>query len=491
MLNEAKTPPFPVADDTPVSEDVRLQYRYLDLRRPRLQSNIGLRHRVTLRDPRGTSTQNGFWEIETPILTKSTPEGARDYLVPSRVHPGEFYALPQSPQIFKQILMIGGHGPLLPDRASASATRTCAPTASPSSRRSTSRCRSRGPRPIFGMIEPLMPGIFAVIGVDVPTPFRRMPYAEAMAKYGSDKPDLRFGMRDRGRRRDVSPSPPFRVFREIVAERRRGPRLRRAGRRQVLAQRDRRHRRPGQADRRGGPHLGAAGRGRRSTTIVKALGEATLRAVAATQSGCGDGATCSCSRRAQPDATSKLLGAAPAGAREAGEPARPATSSRSLWVVDFPLLEWDREDGRWVLDAPSVHLAARRGHRHARHRPGRGARQGLRPRAERQRDRRRQHPYPRLGRCRRRIFQLLNISDEEAKLRFGFFLEALEYGTPPHGGIALGLDRIVAILASESSIREVIAFPKTAAAVDLMADAPSPVDAQAAARAAPADDVGK
>ncbi len=140
LLNEAKTPPFQIAEDSPVSEDVRLKYRYLDLRRPRLQGNIGLRHKVAFAI-REEFNRNGFWEIETPILTKSTPEGARDYLVPSRVHPGEFYALPQSPQIFKQILMIGGM-----DRYfQITATRTCAPTASRSSRRSTWRCRSRRP----------------------------------------------------------------------------------------------------------------------------------------------------------------------------------------------------------------------------------------------------------------------------------------------------------------------------------------------------------
>ncbi len=192
LLNEAKTPPFPIADDTPVSEDVRLRYRYLDLRRPRLQGNLGLRHRVTMA-VRKYFDAHGFWEIETPILTKSTPEGARDYLVPSRVHPGEFFALPQSPQIFKQILMIAGT-----DRyfqiVKCFRDEDLRADRQPEFTQIDVEISFAHIDLVFGLIEPLIVEIFKEIGVTVKTPFQRMPYAEAMAKYGSDKPDLRFGL---------------------------------------------------------------------------------------------------------------------------------------------------------------------------------------------------------------------------------------------------------------------------------------------------------
>ena len=195
LLNEAKTPPFQIAEDSPVSEDVRLRYRYLDLRRPRLQHNIGLRHRVTFAARRYFDA-HGFWEIETPILTKSTPEGARDYLVPSRVHPGEFYALPQSPQIFKQILMIAGM-----DRyfqiTRCFRDEDLRADRQPEFTQIDVEMSFATPDLVYGIVEPLMRELFKEIGREVATPFRRMPYAEAIAKYGSDKPDLRVRSRDR------------------------------------------------------------------------------------------------------------------------------------------------------------------------------------------------------------------------------------------------------------------------------------------------------
>src|SRR4029453_4499154 len=214
VLNEAKTPPFPIADDSTVSEDVRLRYRYLDLRRPRLQNNLGLRHRVSIAIRRYFDA-NGFWEIETPILTKSTPEGARDYLVPSRVPPGEFYALPQSPQLFKQILMIGGT-----DRyfqiVRCFRDEDLRADRQPEFTQVDVEMSFARPESIFALIEPLMQVVFREIGVHVPTPFRRLPYAEALARYGSDKPDLRFGLEIA----DVShvwADASFNAFRTIVA----------------------------------------------------------------------------------------------------------------------------------------------------------------------------------------------------------------------------------------------------------------------------------
>src|SRR5438105_3646460 len=213
VLNEAKTPPFQIAEDTPVSEEVRLRYRYLDLRRPRLQHNIGLRHRVTIAVRRYLDA-NGFWEIETPILAKSTPEGARDFLVPSRVHAGEFYALPQSPQLFKQILMIAGTDRYFQivrcfrdedQRADRQLEFTQVDVEMSFAR----------PDLVFALIEPLMPAIFREIGREVTLPIRRMGYAEAIARYGSDKPDLRCGLEivDLS---EVFRDGEFRVFKQIV-----------------------------------------------------------------------------------------------------------------------------------------------------------------------------------------------------------------------------------------------------------------------------------
>src|SRR3982075_4189245 len=215
ILNEAKTPPFQIAEDGPVSEDVRLRYRYLDLRRPRLQHNIGLRHRVSIAI-RKYFDANGFWEVETPILAKSTPEGARDFLVPSRVHPGEFYALPQSPQIFTQLLMIPRADRSFPSvrcfrdedqRADRQLEFTQVDV----------EVSFAQPDTIYDLIEPLMPEIFKEIGREVKLPIRRMAYAEAIARYGSDKPDLRCGMEIHDLS-DVFRDSEFRVFKQIVAD---------------------------------------------------------------------------------------------------------------------------------------------------------------------------------------------------------------------------------------------------------------------------------
>ena len=215
VLNEAKTPPFPIADDSPVSEDVRLKYRYLDLRRPRLQNNIVLRHKLTTAI-RKYFDANGFLEIETPILTKSTPEGARDYLVPSRVHPGEFFALPQSPQIFKQILMIAGMDRYV-QICKCFRDEDLRADRQPEFTQVDVEMSFARPDTIFAIIEPLMVEIFAVVGRKIETPFPRMAYSEAMAKYGSDKPDLRCGMPIQDLR-EVFRESSFEVFRKIVAE---------------------------------------------------------------------------------------------------------------------------------------------------------------------------------------------------------------------------------------------------------------------------------
>ena len=469
VLNEAKTPPFPIADDSPVSEDVRLKYRYLDLRRPRLQNNIVLRHKLTTAI-RKYFDANGFLEIETPILTKSTPEGARDYLVPSRVHPGEFFALPQSPQLFKQILMIAGMDRYV-QICKCFRDEDLRADRQPEFTQVDVEMSFARPDTIFEIIEPLMVEIFAVVGRKIETPFPRMAYSEAMAKYGSDKPDVRCGMPIQDLR-EVFRESSFEVFRKIVAE---GGTVRgfvvanasgysRSAVDGVVNQ-----------EKAQGRHLLWARRsedGTITSSFPRAVGEEAVRRLL----------DASDTRNGQllfvvagePDSASKALGqlrlmlAKKDGLLD-GE------TFAFTWVVDFPLLEWDAEEKRYVsmhhpftspLDDDVAKLDGEPGAARAK------AYDLVLNGSEIGGGSIRIHDAD----TQRRIFSLLNISDEEAKLRFGFFLEALEYGTPPHGGIALGLDRIAALLSSESSIREVIAFPKTAAAVDMMSDAPSAVD---------------
>ena len=471
LLNEAKTPPFPIADETPVSEDVRLKYRYLDLRRPRLAGNMMLRHKVAA-TVRRYFDANGFLEVETPILTKSTPEGARDYLVPSRVHPGEFFALPQSPQLFKQILMVAGIDRYV-QICKCFRDEDLRADRQPEFTQVDVEMSFARPETVFGIIEPLMRDIFKVIGREISIPFPRMSYAEAMAKYGSDKPDLRPGLEIQDLR-ELFRESQFRVFKEIVGKGGtvRGfviPKASHYSRSEV----------DGIVDM-AKQQLGATGLvwarraddGTATSSVMKAMGEEEVRRLLdATSTGNGSLIVIAAG---EPDSTSKLLGQLRLILAKKDGLLRPDQFAFT-WVVDFPLLEWDPDAKRF----------------NSMHHPFTSPLDEDMDKLERDPANIRAKAYDLVlngseigggsirihdSAMQRRIFSLLNISDEEARLRFGFFLEALEYGTPPHGGIALGLDRITAILASESSIREVIAFPKTAAAVDLMSAAPSPVD---------------
>jgi len=470
ILSEAKTPPFSIADDAPVSEEVRLRYRYLDLRRARMQQNIGLRHRVTLAI-RNVLDAQGFWEIETPILTKSTPEGARDYLVPSRVHPGEFYALPQSPQLFKQILMIGGM-----DRyfqiARCFRDEDLRADRQPEFTQLDLEMSFARPESVFGVIEPLLQRVWREIGRDISAPFRRMPYAEAMAKYGSDKPDLRFGLEIHDLS-DAFRDSEFRVFKQIVAQGGvvRGfsvPGGNKYSRSQLDAIVD-------QAKELGFTGLIWVRPGEPPLSSVKALSEATLRP-ALDRVGAGrDDLLLMAAGPA--DGTSMLLGQLRLAIAKKESLADPQ-AFEFLWITEFPLLEWHEEDKRWYSvnhpftapmeeDLPLLETD-----------PGRVRAQAydvivngweLGGGSIRIHDTGLQHLV---------FTKLLGIEEDDARQRFGFFLDALTYGTPPHGGIALGMDRMIALLAGEGSIRDAMAFPKTAAAEDLMAGAPSPVDAK-------------
>ena len=468
VLNEAKTPPFSIAEDQNVSEETRLRYRYLDLRRPQLQHNLALRHRITLA-LRKYFDEQGFYEIETPILTKSTPEGARDFLVPSRVHPGEFYALPQSPQIFKQILMIAGF-----DRY-VQIARCFRDEALRADRQLEFtqvdlEMSFATPPMVFEIVEGALAVCFKEIGVDIPRPFKRMPYAEAMAKYGNDKPDLRFGLEIQ----DFGPlfaESPFGIFREAVAH---GGTIRgfvipgaaKFSRREVdeLVEQAK--------------QLGAAGLIYARYTAdgvqasAKAIGDDGTRKVLEASGASKDDLLVLAS--GAPDAASKVLGQLRLQVARK-QNLIPEGKWELTWITDFPLFDWNADEQRWdsvnhPFTAPreeDLHLMQSD--------PGKVLAKAydvilngweLGGGSIRIHDRETQA----------NVFRLLGLSDEDAKNRFGFFLESLEYGTPPHGGLALGLDRICALLAGETSIREVIPFPKTTQAVDLMCDAPSTVD---------------
>jgi aspartyl-tRNA synthetase len=468
ILNEAKTPPFSIAEDQNVSEETRLRYRYLDLRRPQLQRNIGLRHRMTMAIRRYFDEQ-GFYEIETPILTKSTPEGARDFLVPSRVHPGEFYALPQSPQIFKQILMIAGF-----DRY-VQIARCFRDEALRADRQLEFtqvdlEISFATPPLVFEIVEGALAACFREIGVEIARPFRRMPYAEAIAKYGSDKPDLRFGLeiQDFGA---AFKSSPFGIFREAVEHGGtvRGfviPGAARYSRRELDELVD-------LAKQQGAAGLVYARYTAEGVQVsAKPIGEAGARTVL------------EASRATRKDLLVLASGAPDAVSKVLGQLRLLVAKKENLilegkweltWVTDFPLFDWNADEKRW--DSVNHPFTAPREEDlpMLESNPG-----GVLAKAYdvilngwelgggsiRIHDRETQAT----------VFRLLGLSEEDARHRFGFFLESLEYGTPPHGGLALGLDRICALLAGETSIREVIPFPKTTQAVDLMCDAPSSVD---------------
>ncbi len=484
LLNEAKTPPFSPAEDAIANEEVRLKYRYLDLRREQMQHNFALRHKVA-RAIREYLSENSFLEIETPFMTRSTPEGARDYLVPSRVHTGEFYALPQSPQIFKQILMISGF-----DRyfqiARCFRDEDLRADRQPEFTQIDLEMTFPRQETVFRVVEGFLTSAFKTAGIELTSPFIQMSYDDAIRLYGIDKPDMRLPAM-------VTLTDDLTVeLRESLKIEQKLPVLGfiipRAG---GLSGTERKKLVSEVRAGFGESGLDLLDTERLKTSEIFAPLAATV--AQKLEAGADDLIIVVTPRLGTPEKWNydpqwiyKRVGALRlqlaqkfADKHKLFEQTGTANDFKFLWVTDFPMYEWDEEAKTWNAahhpftsphedDIKSGALFNDKGSVRALAYDVvlNGTELGSGSIRIHRKD------------VQAEIFRSLGMSDEEAKQRFGFFLDALEYGTPPHGGIALGLDRIVMILAGASSLREVIAFPKTAKAIDLMVDAPSPATDQ-------------
>jgi aspartyl-tRNA synthetase len=504
VLNDTRLAPFSPSEEAIQNEEVRLKYRYVDLRRPEMQHNFRLRHDIVLAI-RDNLSQQGFLEIETPILTKSTPEGARDFLVPSRVHPGEFYALPQSPQIFKQILMISGFDKYFQIarcfrdedlRADRQLEFTQVDLEMSFPRQET----------VFAVAEKFMAAGFAAAGVALPTPFRKISYDESMRQFGSDKPDLRLpGLTDvRAAFTDenlaallIDPALPVVALRiPNVGE---------------LSRKEREDNHPLFDLKKGAKFIDdfkrlskgfpesaikvreLAGAAEGDFVIIVAgdpahpvkasdtkfagrLSEREINVYSAAGNFRTELAKKYADRHGAFAATEKVVQEA-GGRNGVGVLVDGSQAFQPIWIIDFPMFEYDLALAKWMPAHHPFTAPHEADMKNLLSDPASVrancydlAMNGLELGSGSIRIHRKD--------VQQQIFQSLGISDEEARARFGFFLDALEYGTPPHGGIALGIDRIVMLLAGAPSLREVIAFPKSAKAIDLMADAPTTVTDQ-------------
>ncbi|MBS4960663.1 MAG: aspartate--tRNA ligase [Clostridiales bacterium] len=472
ILSESETPPFHVEDDVQVKDDLRLKYRYLDLRRPSIFRNIQIRHNI-VRTVREFLSQEGFLEIETPILTKSTPEGARDYLVPSRVHPGNFYALPQSPQLFKQLLMVSGM-----DRyyqiARCFRDEDLRADRQPEFTQIDMELSFIDMEEIMDLNERLIQKVFKDnLGVDIKTPFRRMTYREGMERFGSDKPDLRFGMELKNIS-DIVAGTEFVVFKSALDQ---GGSVRAINangcghfpRKQIdsLVEFVKTYQAKGLA------WIVVNEDGSLKSQIAKFFTPEKLQEIVEHMEGKPGDLILICA-----DAKNKVvfdsLGALRLELARRLELTK-ADDYNFLWITEFPMLEWSEEENRFV----------------AEHHPFTSPMDEDIPLLETDPGAVRAKAYDmvlngvelgggsiRIHRndIQKKMFNLLGFTDEQAQERFGFLLDAFQYGVPPHGGLAFGLDRIVMLMTGATSIRDVIAFPKVKDASCPLTDAPNIVE---------------
>jgi aspartyl-tRNA synthetase len=469
ILNPAKTPPFYIQDNVDVDETVRLKYRYLDLRRPEMQHNLILRHRVakTMRD---FFDSRDFIEVETPMLTKSTPEGARDYLVPSRVNPGKFYALPQSPQIFKQILMVAGYERYF-QIVRCFRDEDLRADRQPEFTQLDVEMSFVERDDVLAIMEKMIAEVFKVaIGAELSLPMRRLSYDEAMEKYGSDKPDLRFDMEIFDLSEAMRGSD-FKVFESVLAAGGKIKGINVKGNAAIPRRElDGLVNYVGQYGAKGLAWIGYTAEGLKSQ-ISKFFSEEQLDKIRLTA-------------QAEEGDLVLIIADKPAVAVNAMGQLRLEMARRMnlidpdklafAWVLDFPMFEYDEEEKRYVAMHHPFTSPRDEDIQYLETEPGRikakaydmvlnGTEIGGGSIRIFQRD------------VQEKVFKAIGLTEDEANEKFGYLLEAFEFGTPPHGGIAFGLDRLIMLMAKRSSIRDVIAFPKTQSATDLMSQAPSEV----------------
>ena len=470
ILNPAKTPPFLIEDGVDCDEMIRLKYRYLDLRRPELQKNFALRHKLTMA-VRNFLDQKDFWEIETPMLTVSTPEGARDFLVPSRVHPGSFFALPQSPQLFKQLLMVSGMERYF-QISRCFRDEDLRADRQPEFTQIDMEMSFMSQDEIMALMEEMMQKIYKdLLGIDIATPFLRLSYVDAMNRFGSDKPDLRFDMELQDVS-DIVKGSGFKVFADVVKKGGCVKSINAKG----CAKYSRRDfdglvKFAGIYGAKGMAWIIVEENGVKSP-IAKFFTEEEMAAILkALDASPGDALLFIADKW---ETTCNVLGNLRLEiARREGLLDDDKVSF--LWVVDFPMFEYSEEEKRYV----------------AKHHPFTMPKAEDIDLLESDPEGVRADAYDMVlngvelgggsirihdGDIQAKVFRLLNLSDEDVKEKFGWFIRAFDYGAPPHGGLAFGLDRMVMLMAHTDSIRDVIAFPKTQSATCLVTDAPGGVD---------------